>query len=155
MNWSQCSNSVTHIQWQVPGADNFQMIVAGYISHPRWLNVLLFPDRIGNNTCQVNRQSDENITIYFPIIIITSSQAGTWLIQYRRISFVWTYFKPRNIMTAANIPINHLLDFIRSGNNRFIPYISKETDTLFQPPPIHLPFFFPPFPHSFFFFSLI
>jgi len=53
------------------------MIVVGYVSHPRWLDVLLFPDEIRNNMCQGNRQSDENITIYFPVIIITSSQAGT------------------------------------------------------------------------------
>lgn len=103
------------------------MIVAGYISHPRWLEVLLFPDRVGNNMCQGSRQSDENITIYFPIIIITSSQAGTWLIQYRKISFVWISFKPRNIMTEVNIPINHFLDFIgRHRNNHFV-YQTKFT----------------------------
>lgn len=126
MHRNQCSKSVTthtvasYWSWQLSNDSSWLS------KSPRWLDVLLFPDRVGNNTCQGNRQSDENITIYFPIIIITTSQAEIWLIQYRRISFVWIYFKPRNIMTIVNIPINHFLDFIgRNSNNHFALCISK------------------------------
>lgn len=126
MHWNQCSKNVaTHTVasywiWQLSNDSSW------LYKSPRWLDVLLFPDRVGNNMSQGNRQSDENITIYFPIIIITSSQAETWLIQCRRISFVWIYFKSRNIMTIVNIPINHFLDFIgRNSNNHFVLCILK------------------------------
>lgn len=57
-----------------PEADHIQRTAAGYISHPRWPSVLLFLTAQGE--ARARQQADENITIYFPIIITAYSQVG-------------------------------------------------------------------------------
>lgn len=105
---TQCHNSVT----ACTASDSYEMIVAGYVSHPRWLDVLLFPDRLGSSTRQSNRPSDKIIAIYFPSIIITSSRLELDGSNIEDYPFVWISFKLRSVMSAVNTPINHFSHFI-------------------------------------------